>query len=168
MWRGEHTRMMGTSLLQGSPYIEAVLRPSSGMSCLGCAQERASPTWGDMVLPPYFCWDVANTPYLQPTSRLRLWGGREQWDTCSDLFAAFEHFRSLPFPLFPTICRVRVTQTLVPARYGRAVPSPSLSGMEHTVPVLICSLGLGHPPFSSKDQVSFLVCSPVSHSGAQS
>lgn len=164
MWRGEHTRMMGTSLLQGSPYTEAVLRPSSGMSCLGCAQERASPTWGAWSCPRISA-GMLPTP---PTSRLRLWGGREQWDMCSDLFAAFEHFRSLPFPLFPTICRVRVTQTLVPARYGRAVPSPSLSGMEHTVPVLICSLGLGHPPFSSKDQVSFLVCSPVSHSGAQS
>lgn len=166
MWRGEHTRMMGTSLLQGSPYIEAVLRHSFQWDELPwlCSGKGFSNV-GGRGPAPIFLLGMLPTP---PTSRLRLWGGREQWDTCSDLFAAFEHFRSLPFPLFPTVCRVRVTQTLVPARYGRAVPSPSLSGMEHTVPVLICSLGLGHPPFSSKDQVSFLVCSPVSHSGAQS
>lgn len=47
-----------------------------------------------------------------PTSRLLLWGGREQWDMCSDLFAASEHFRSLPFPLFPTLCRISVIQAL--------------------------------------------------------
>lgn len=61
---------MGTSLLQGSPYTEAVLRPSSGMSCLGCVQGRASPTWGAWSGPHISAEHVAITPYLQAATRV--------------------------------------------------------------------------------------------------
>lgn len=48
--------------------------------------------------------------------------------------ATFKHFRSLLFPLFPAVRGIGVTQPLALVSNGRAVPSPSLSGVEQTVP----------------------------------
>lgn len=144
-----------------------MLRPSNRMNYpagLGCAQGR---TWSCFHIS---AGHIAITPYFQAAALG--WKGALGHVTKSDLFAALERFTSLPFPLFPTVRGISVTQAQ--AGYSQIQQSCPFTlcawhgAHSATMPVLICSLGLGHPPFSSKEQVSLLVCSHISHSGAQS
>lgn len=122
-----------------------------------------------MVLPHISAGHIAITPYFQAAALG--WKGAVGHVTKSDLYAALEHSTSLPFPLFPTVHGISIAQagTGYSQIWQSCVTLCAWHGAHSaTMPVLICSLGLGHPPFSSKEQVSLLVCSHISHSGAQS
>lgn len=140
-----------------------MLRPSSGMNYpagLGCAQGRA---WSCSHIS---AGQIVITPYFQAAALG--WKGAVGHVTKSDLFAALERFTSLSFPLFPTVRGIGIagySQIWQSCPFTLCAWHGAHSAM---MPVLICSLGLGHSPFSSKEQVSLLVCSHVSHSGAQS
>lgn len=150
---------MGTSLLPGICSAEAFQWDE--LSC--CAQGKAW-SW-----PHISTGQIAITPYFQAAALG--WKGAVGRVTKSDLFAALEHSTSLPFPLFPTVHGISIAQagTGYSQIWQSCVTICAWHGAHSaTMPVLICSLGLGHPPFSSKERVSLLVCSHISHSGAQS
>lgn len=121
---------------------------------LGCAQGRA---WSCSHIS---AGQIAITPYFQAAALG--WKGAVGRVTKSDLFAALERFTSLPFPLFPTVRGISVAQAR--AGYSQIQQSCPFTlcawhgAPSAMMPVLICSLGLGHPPFPSKEQVSLLVC----------
>lgn len=111
---------------------------------------------------------------LQAVTRGR---GREQQDTCNGLFAAFKHFRSLLFPLFPALHRVIVTQLLALVSNSK---EPSLhplylvwSRQCHAACtyLFLRTRSLSLPAArckSCEERVALLVCSCVSRSRAQS
>lgn len=106
-----------------------------------------------MVLPPHFCWADCHHPLL-PGCCSGVEGSTGTRAVTSLLHWSVPQVSHFLFAQ-PYAGSALRRQGLVTVRYGRAVPSPSVPGMEHTVPRCLClsvPQGWATLPFPAKSR----------------